>query len=341
MHQPSPCSVHPMFRSRKKRGCASGGNNTFARRRARAKAAEAAELGAMEAVHALEPAVVLEHQPDQAPTTSLMATSGTALVCGCTDSRAHLSAADAVSCHPCNQCGMLAPPTSIAQAAACIRHELGLPPVVGSAGAVRSTRNRSDPNAPCRPHGGPALRERLPSALLLAFEKVNGPLDLAESAHYVDHIPVRIRCACCGDEWYLDFIWDLCHRIELGLDRWAAFANSPALRHVLDVLQADLPALLAGVSLPCVKPLVPGWPECFNCEAKRRVCQAHAEWQLAASSAVPKLEQMPERVAGSLVSLGVLSSPRLEVPFARESSGRYTSTRFEGLAAKVFLRRCV
>ena len=74
---------------------------------------------------------------------------------------------------------------------------------------------------------------------------------------------------------------------------------------------------------------------------ERRVCQAHAEWQLAASSAVPKLEEMPERVAGSLVSLGVLSSPRLEVPFARESSGRYTSTRFEGLTAKVFLRRCV
>ena len=119
--------------------------------------------------------------------------------------------------------------------------ELGLPPIVGSARAVRSTRSRSDPNAPCRPHGGPALRARTPSALLLAFEKVNGPLDVAEPAHYVDHILVQIQCACCHDEWYLDFIWDLCHRIELGLDRWAAFANSPALRHVLDVLQVELP----------------------------------------------------------------------------------------------------
>ena len=105
-----------MFRSLKKRGCATGGANGQARRRARVEAGGAAELGALEALHALEPAV-LEQQPEQAPTTSPMATSEPALlVCDCTESRAHLSAADAVSCHPCDQCGVLAPPTSIAQA---------------------------------------------------------------------------------------------------------------------------------------------------------------------------------------------------------------------------------
>ena len=57
----------------------------------------------------------------------------------------------------------------------------------------------------------------------------------------MDHIPVRIGCACCHNEWYFDFVWDLCHRIVLGLDRWVAFADSPALRHVLEVLQTDLP----------------------------------------------------------------------------------------------------
>ena len=189
--------------------------------------------------------------------------------------------------------------------------------------------------------GGPALRARVPSELLLAFQKVNGPLGLAGPAHYMDHIPVRIKCACCDDEWFFDFIWDLCHRIELGVDRWAAFADSPSLRHVLDKLQAELPTLLAGVTLPCVRPLVLGWPECFNCEAKRRVCQAHALWQSAASSAVPKLVEMPEHFAGSLVSLGVMSSPQLEVPLDRASRSRHTSTRFNGLNAKVFLRRCV
>ena len=330
-----------MFRSLKKRGCATGGANGQARRRARVEAGGAAELGALEALHALEPAV-LEQQPEQAPTTSPMATSEPALlVCDCTESRAHLSAADAVSCHPCDQCGVLAPPTSIAQATACVRDELGLPPVAGSTGAVRSTRSRSVLDAPCRPHGGPALRARVPSELLLAFQKVNGPLGLAGPAHYMDHIPVRIKCACCDDEWFFDFIWDLCHRIELGVDRWAAFADSPSLRHVLDKLQAELPTLLAGVTLPCVRPLVLGWPECFNCEAKRRVCQAHALWQSAASSAVPKLVEMPEHFAGSLVSLGVMSSPQLEVPLDRASRSRHTSTRFKGLNAKVFLRRCV
>ena len=44
------------------------------------------------------------------------------------NSRAHLCAADAVSCLACDQCGMRAPPTSIAHAAACVRVELGLPP---------------------------------------------------------------------------------------------------------------------------------------------------------------------------------------------------------------------
>ena len=132
-----------MFRSLKKRGCATGGANGQARRRARVEAGGAAELGALEALHALEPAV-LQQQPEQAPTTSPMATSEHALlVCDCTESRAHLSAADAVSCHPCDQCGVLAPPTSIAQATACVRDELGLPPVAGSTGAVRSTRSRS------------------------------------------------------------------------------------------------------------------------------------------------------------------------------------------------------
>jgi hypothetical protein len=74
----------------------------------------------------------------------------------------------------------------------------------------------------------------------------------------MDHIPVRIKCACCDDEWFFYFIWDLCHRIELGVDRWAAFADSPSLRHVLDKLQAELPTLLADVTLPCVRPLVLG-----------------------------------------------------------------------------------
>ena len=71
------------------------------------------------------------------------------------------------------------------------------------------------------------------------------------------------------------------------------------------------------------------------------MCQAHALWQSAASSAVPKLVEMPEHFAGSLVSLGVMSSPQLEVPLDRASQSRHTSTRFKGLNAKVFLRRCV
>ena len=98
----------------------------------------------------------------------------------------------------------------------------------------------------------------MPSALLVAFEKVNGSLDLAGPSRYVDHVPVRIKCGCCKQAWFFDFVWDLCHRIELGLDRWAAFAGSPARRYVLDVLQTQLPALLAGVTLPCVVPLVLG-----------------------------------------------------------------------------------
>ena len=131
---------------------------------------------------------------------------------------------------------MLAPPTSIAQAAACVRNELGLPvpPIAGSAGAVRSTRSRSDVNAPCRPHGEPALRAKVRPALLLAFEKVNGSLNLAEPAHYMDHISMGIKCKCCNSEWFFDFVWDLCHRIALGMDCWTAFADSPALRLVLD-----------------------------------------------------------------------------------------------------------
>ena len=224
-----------MFISRRKKASADRGVSGHARRRARVEAAEAAELCAVEAEDALKPAV-LEQQLEQAPTTSPMASSEAVPVCRCTESRAHLSAADAVSCHPCDQCGVLAPPTSIAQAAACVRVELGLPPVAGSGGEVRSTRSRSDLNAPCRPHGGPALLEQVPSALLSAFQKVNGPLNLAETADYMDHIPVRIGCACCHNEWYFDFVWDLCHRIVLGQDRWVAFADSPALRHVLDVL---------------------------------------------------------------------------------------------------------
>ena len=153
--------------------------------------------------------------------------------------------------------------TTGVRVATCVRVELGLPP--GSAGPVRSTRSRSEINAPaCRPHGGPALRARVPSALLVAFEKVNGSLDLAGPSRYVDHVPVRIKCGCCKQAWFFDFVWDLCHRIELGLDRWAAFAGSPARRYVLDVLQTQLPALLAGVTLPCVVPLVLAWPECFN-----------------------------------------------------------------------------
>ena len=329
-----------MYRTKKTKGRAAGGDECKARRRARVEAAGAAELNAVEAADALKPAE-LEQQLEQAPTPSPTASSEAVPVCGCTESRTHLSAADAVSCHPCDQCGVLAPPTSIAQAAACVRVELGLPPVAGSGGEVRSTRSRSDLNAPCRPHGGPALLEQVPSALLSAFQKVNGPLNLAETADYMDHIPVRIGCACCHNEWYFDFVWDLCHRIVLGQDRWVAFADSPALRHVLEVLQTDLPVRLAGVQLPCVTPLVLGWPECFNCEAKRRVCEAHALWQSAASTAVPKLVEMPARVAGSLVSLGVLSSPQLEVPLAPSAPFGHTSARFNGLRAKVFLRRCV
>jgi len=109
-----------MFRNRKTKGCAAGGVGCKAQRRARVEAAGAAELSAVEAADALKPAV-LEQQLEQAPTTSPMASSEAVPVCRCTESRAHLSAADAVSCHPCDQCGVLSPSTSIAQAAACVR----------------------------------------------------------------------------------------------------------------------------------------------------------------------------------------------------------------------------
>ena len=39
--------------------------------------------------------------------------------------------------------------------------------------------------------------------------------------------------------------WALCHRIELGLDRWAAFAGSPARRYVLDGMFSHLVAASA------------------------------------------------------------------------------------------------
>ena len=105
-----------MYRTKKTKGRAAGGDECKARRRARVEAAGAAELNAVEAADALKPAV-LEQQLEQAPTPSPTASSEAVPVCGCTESRTHLSAADAVSCHPCDQCGVLVPPTSIAQAA--------------------------------------------------------------------------------------------------------------------------------------------------------------------------------------------------------------------------------
>ena len=59
--------------------------------------------------------------------------------------------------------------------------------------------------------------------------------------------------------------------------------------------------------------------------------EANIEWQAALASARPKLAAMPERVAGRLVTLGVLASPTLNVPLAKHSA------RFAGLKAKVFL----
>ena len=72
-------------------------------------------------------------------------------------------------------------------------------------------------------------------------------------------------------------------------------------------------------------------PECFNCEAKRLVREAHDAWRAEVNSATPKLVQMPERVADSLVTLGVVASPTLYVPLARGAA------QFAGLRAKVFL----
>ena len=178
-----------MFRNRKTKGCAAGGVGCKAQRRARVEAAGAAELSAVEAADALKPAV-LEQQLEQAPTTSPMASSEAVPVCRCTESRAHLSAADAVSCHPCDQCGVLSPSTSIAQAAACVRVELGLPPVAGSGGEVRSTRSRSDLNAPCRPHGGPALLEQVPSAHCSRhFRKSMG-----HTIYFTNFYPALLHC---------------------------------------------------------------------------------------------------------------------------------------------------
>ena len=119
----------------------SGGKKAQTNRRVRLDAAAAAEQVALGAAQALEPAGqeqagLLEQGPagsgllEQPTTSSSPATSSSspAVACDCTDSRAHLCAADAVSCLACDQCGMRAPPTSIAHAAACVRVELGLPP---------------------------------------------------------------------------------------------------------------------------------------------------------------------------------------------------------------------
>ena len=70
---------------------------------------------------------------------------------------------------------------------------------------------------------------------------------------------------------------------------------------------------------------------CPGDEAKRLVREAHVAWRAEVSSATPELVQMPERVAGSLVTLGVVDSPALHVPLARGSA------RFAGLRANVFL----
>lgn len=55
------------------------------------------------------------------------------------------------------------------------------------------------------------------------------------------------------------------------------------------------------------------------------------ELSRVAEQEVAELVQMPERVAGSLVSLGVVDSPALHVPLARGSA------QFAGLRAKVLL----
>ena len=112
------------IRTKQKRS--SGGQKAQTNRRVRLDAAAAAEQVALGAAQALEPAGqeqagLLEQGPagsgllEQPTTSSSPATSSSspAVACDCTDSRAHLCAADAVSCLACDQCGMRAPPIAL------------------------------------------------------------------------------------------------------------------------------------------------------------------------------------------------------------------------------------
>ena len=98
-----------------------------------------AELKKLEGIRALESPASLQH----APAASSPAAPAAAPACACAAGRTHLSAADAMSCRPCGNCGELRPPDSVAQATACVRDELRLPPTIGPAGAAERPTTRS------------------------------------------------------------------------------------------------------------------------------------------------------------------------------------------------------
>ena len=96
------------FKSKKVLARSKGGSAALAQRHARASAAVAAERSALEGLRALESPACGCESP----------------ACGCAATCSDLSAADALSCRPCGDCGAPVPPDSVPQATAWVRDEL-------------------------------------------------------------------------------------------------------------------------------------------------------------------------------------------------------------------------
>ena len=77
---------------------------------------------------------------------------------------------------------------------------------------------------------------------------------------------------------YFDFVWDLCHRMDLASDRCGDFLASPARLEILHEIEHSLLRRVRAVRLPCSTSIVLDWSMCFNCETKTAVANAASKY---------------------------------------------------------------
>ena len=279
-----------------------------------------------------------ETQRQELQARGTCAPSGAPHSCTCSDFV--LSAADAIACHPCGNCGGLAPPASVAEAAAWTRAALSCgvdaaPPERRSARGSGSEAQAD--GAEPRPHGGPALRKMVDANLLDQFELANGPLEPGARQKRLEYAPAIIKCEECATDYYFDHVWELCHRMGLDPSRNGEYLDSPSRRYVIDTIEGELlPAKLKSVARRTWSQLDPftlHWPQCFNCEAAACVAAAGRVWRAAASALKPKVQALRP----GLIYMGCHRSEHLLVPFDITSRSRTAAARFEGVHAAIYL----